>query len=367
MTVSVELESCRTCGEGVEEPNWYNRSGVPVCDDCHDDRWSYCSRCECSVLSDNYNFTWDMCNRCAESLGECRDCGNVCDIDYMYSSDHDGNLRCDYCHESHIADMECIDGVSGYHEGAYWGLVFHSGHYVSDTQELRTYFGVELESENIGSWVSDILHELANDRIGHAEQDGSLNSGIEFITQPATLSAWRGSFGERIREYMQAVKANGGSFNANTCGAHVHVSRTAFDDDNHLARFAVFMTHNPEFALAISGRNSLHQWARTDKHVRGELRRNVKNKTGNRYSAVNLSNPNTVEIRIFRGTNDFAEIIGAIEFINALIEYTRDINASDVIAGALLADTFIIWLNELTGASYLMARELVARRYGIPE
>ena len=59
---------------------------------------------------------------------------------------------------------------------------------------------------------------------------------------------------------------------------------------------------------------------------------------------MNLTNPNTIEIRLWGGTDDGTRTLGQVEFVAALMEYTRDLVISDVIAGALLADNFLTWL-----------------------
>ena len=42
-----------------------------------------------------------------------------------------------------------------------------------------------------------------------------------------------------------------------------------------------------------------------------------------RYQAVNLENRNTVEFRIFRGTNKASTILASIQFVDELIKYAK--------------------------------------------
>jgi hypothetical protein len=65
-----------------------------------------------------------------------------------------------------------------------------------------------------------------------------------------------------------------------------------------------------------------------------------------RYSAVNTNNPATLEMRIFRGSVNGTTIKAQLDLAHASVEYTRTINANDVINGALTADSFMWYIFE---------------------
>ena len=364
-----ETEPCRMCDTliGWDDINYRNRSGVAICDTCHGRNYYECETCGVSVTPNHYNHYTDMCQQCTnESYLSCEDCGSLVANDDAYYSDYNSDPRCEDCYMEYNEDSTRIPNVQGYHSGAPYPRQFHHiGGHSSDPDGL-TYFGVELECEYVSYEIGDVIGTLIDSRIGHAETDGSLEEGIEFITQPATLMAWRDSFGDTIREYMSTVQQFGGTFAEESCGAHVHVSRTVFGNDTHLFRFVTFMRHNEQFIRAISGRadHSIDQWAKVNRYRSGELRQEVKRQHGDRYRAVNLNNKDTVEIRVFAGSNDFADILGSIELLSAIIEYVRDLTISDVNIGALFADSFITWLMDAELCDYDHARSLVAKRYG---
>lgn len=364
-----ETEPCRRCEIELhyDDVEYRNRSGQAICEDCHSDHYYMCEACGISVLAQYLNLESGMCGECTrEHYTECSDCGVLRHNDDTYWSEYDSESRCESCYYDHVDSMENgenIPNVFGYHSGAPWGLVFHNMTSYHDSPIHTTYFGVELECEYVDSGISDTLETMMSKRIGHAETDSSLDQGIEFITQPATLGAWRYDFGDKVRQYMARVLDHGGTFAQSTCGAHVHVSRTAFDNENHLARFITFMRHNESFILAISGRETLEQWAKVNAYRSGDMRREIKNKRGDRYRAVNLNNADTVEIRAFAGSDSFADILGSVEFIDALINYTRDLSISDINIGALFADSFTTWLNDPELSNYPAARALIANRY----
>jgi hypothetical protein len=358
--------TCHRCEEMTHDNalGGTNRSGDSICEGCHGDYYLYCDLCNVSVGRDYYEHGADACNRCASEIGtSCDACGDWVSFDYVLSNRR-GSF-CEYCYSE-----ESPDGVHEYHSGAPWGIEFISQN-SADGDEIREYvsgavhFGVEFEMEGSSEDVSVITSVSEMNHDGHAELDSSVE-GIEFISQPATLDAWRGRYGARMSEYLRGFRGEGFTANTYDCGAHVHVSRTAFADDSHLARFATFFVHNPEFITELSGRDSVEQWASVSKYRAGALRDEVKGRIGDRYRAVNLRNSATVEIRIFTGTDEFTETLGQIEFISALVDFTRDLPISAIISGALLADSFVAWLAD-NRAQFPSAVALIASRTELGE
>ena len=86
---------------------------------------------------------------------------------------------------------------------------------------------------------------------------------------------------------------------------------------------------------SLAGRNS-GQWASYDPTNSHETIIGKKEQyNAFRYSAVNLSNDNTVEVRIFRGSIAPAHVFGAIELVSAVRDYARSLTYGDVQSGAL--------------------------------
>jgi tRNA U38,U39,U40 pseudouridine synthase TruA len=56
---------------------------------------------------------------------------------------------------------------------------------------------------------------------------------------------------------------------------------------------------------------------------------------------VNATGRNTVEVRFFQGTHDFATFCASLEFIYALYEYTKDCSYKK-----LTVDDFLAWLGQ---------------------
>ena len=119
------------------------------------------------------------------------------------------------------------------------------------------------------------------------------------------------------------------SWNTKTCGIHVHVGRSAFNAatneqrDTHQIKFIKLIYDNKDYVQRFAGRKS--SWAKFDDQ--GNIVRKVKlgYQSAARYSAVNVENPMTLEVRVFRGTLRKERVLANIEFVHAAVEYTRNL------------------------------------------
>jgi hypothetical protein len=64
-----------------------------------------------------------------------------------------------------------------------------------------------------------------------------------------------------------------------------------------------------------------------------------------RYCAVNLSNADTIEVRIFRGSLNERRVRSAIESIDCAIQYAGILSVHDINQGALKFGMFADWVN----------------------
>lgn len=361
----VDLGACTSCQTPFTEDDQsedanpcygFTRTGKGICESCCDDRWTFADCCQVYVLSrayDNYN---DMCNMCVnENFFTCESCGQLIHNDYYYE-----NGYCESCYN----DNDEQDGIHGYHSGVPWGeRTYHTDEgktYESEQDRTLTYFGIEFECEGVSRTnYYDRLMQLEHAEFAHAEQDSSLNDGMEVITEPATMSQWvGGGMGAAMRDFHEAMLGEGITFEGDRIGAHVHVSRVAFKNDNHLSRFALFGTHNVEYMRALSGRES-EGYAHLNKYERSNFRHAIKRQRDDRSRWCNLTNRHTIEVRLFAGSNNYEDYLAHIEWIAALIEYTKDLNANDCLYGALLAQSFTQWLAD---SDYTLAHKLAMSR-----
>lgn len=217
-------------------------------------------------------------------------------------------------------------------------------------------FGVELECEprNDGGNVRMDAYELS-DRIDeipggrtYCKSDGSLSNGVEIVSHPGTLAHhmyvmhWR-----QIQRTCE--KAGFRSHDAANSGLHVHVGRAQLGNTNSerddvtrkvQVLFALYTAELTRFSRRR--RSCLEQWAPIDRlgvtpddirHASSGARlaawacANVpayRSNHNDRYTAVNVTNSATVEIRIFRGTLKRDTLIAAIQLVSNVFEYAMD-------------------------------------------
>lgn len=249
-------------------------------------------------------------------------------------------------------------------------------------------FGVELECEPRrngapkmdANELSDRIDEIASDRV-YCKSDCSLSHGLEIVTHPGTLAHhmyvmhWR-----QIQRTCE--KAGFRSHDTDNSGLHVHVGRaqlgrTDAERDETIRKvqvlfvlYAAELTRfsrrarsrldewasfrsfgvSPESIRAADG-DTLAAWARSsvptfedDNHTQ-------------RYTAVNLMNRATVEIRIFRGTLKRDTLIAAIQLVSNVFEYAMD-HTWDAIRTSTWADVAAYKPHkEIVG--YMIARGLL--------
>jgi L-rhamnose mutarotase len=164
---------------------------------------------------------------------------------------------------------------------------------------------------------------------------------------------------EQLRE-THNVKA----WSAGTAGMHIHISRTGFSSGAHMHRFLNLVYSNQPFYETLAGRES-ERWAKfTDvlhtksiwsddegSWLRGKTTRSFIDKindgrNSDRYSAVNMQNRETLEMRIFRSSVKSDTVKAQLDLAHASVEYTRSLSVKQVIDGALTQSAFIQYISE---------------------
>jgi len=200
-------------------------------------------------------------------------------------------------------------------------------------------YGIELEVENVRESVTnnemaERCWKIARDFCWY-NRDASLNCGFEIITQPFTWG-WYKQNRELFIKLLSELKNNGfESYNPGTCGIHIHISKAGFISDVHLFKFLKIFYDNYKFLKVISQRDnkSTHgncQWGGC-RERNDNLIDKAKAKRGfDRYTAANLENDKTIEIRIFRGTLKEESFFKNIEFVRSCVEFSAVTGVKDV-------------------------------------
>ena len=304
----------------------YEVNGHGYC--CESCRSAHCTLCDgCNIfvrLSESYdidNGDRSVCDGCWDSY-------------YYY---------CDNCETGHSHDYTCQDdSVIKQYDWEPDSFAIHT------RQKLGTEptYGFELEIDD-GSNHTELAEELDFKYEGflYYKYDGSLNNGFEIISHPFTYSYYKDKIiGNNYLDTMFSKCKYYGftSYNAGTCGIHVHIGMKHFTD-TQLYKFQKFYYTNPSLMNYISRRDeeAMDQWCNLSGTSSEALVRRTKEKRSRKYLGIHLNWKGTVEIRIFRGTLVRKSFLRNIEFAMASYEFSREVGMRDT-----RTNTFIKWLDD---------------------
>jgi len=288
----------------------------------HDDNCSGCNgiyRYNSMWINDAYMERYDLVHDCN---------GDIRNIDHVYYWESDCEWH-DEPEEGSDEDEDDDDDMDSATINSYSyrpSMKFCS---LSNENSNAPFFGIELEVERKNS--KGLKHKYMAGMIQHEhwyfKTDGSLTDGFEIVTHPMTFNYIQQNE-KTFNDSLRLLVENGyNSYDANTCGMHIHISKNNFTTW-HLYRFLKFFVENKDFIVSISQRKmeKLRKWANIEDDSDSSLIYKSKKKDGNneRYVAINLQNKATLEIRIFRGTLNINSFMKNIEFAHALFMYTKE-------------------------------------------
>ena len=200
---------------------------------------------------------------------------------------------------------------------------------------MYPYLGVELEVDKGGE--SDDTADKVKDIMGHdfiyQERDGSIRDGFENITQPATLEYHESKEDAYRAMFRYLVKKGYRSHNTSTCGLHVHFNRSFFNgnEDKYIERLLCIVDKFWDNLTKFSRRTSanIDRWAKKYNKEPTEILAEMHGHYIDRYYAVNLSNDDTIEFRLFRGTLNPNSFFATLELVNAIVCYSRSDESID--------------------------------------
>lgn len=228
--------------------------------------------------------------------------------------------------------------------------------------EGPTYLGMELEV-GVPNRSKSEAADLVSDRVGqlaYMKYDGSVD-GFEIVSHPMSYPYALSDFPWQMLSELDSL----GCYDSDDYGLHVHVSRAGFAGPMHIYRWMKFFYRNQHNVTRIARRSS-SGWA----SFGGEMRPNIKfaakgvrreiqvglsepfqteryNYDRNRYervtvrepitwyperySAINVQNEATFEVRVFRSSLEQSHIQSALGLVAGSVEYTRNLSASDIL------------------------------------
>ena len=375
---------CVVCDTSIDPDDViFANYGDALCNECV----QICNRCDwIGSVNDDFHtvdadFTW--CEDCTQNRAYwCDSCGEynsnytgyVVDRGENYCEDCLANSAyyCEDCDEYNADGCDsCVDGGGRLiHDYSYRpDPIFHS-----TSNGERLYFGIEIEVESGRTFTlkdtAEYAQRLEDLGLAYLKHDGSLNNGFEIVTHPMSHSFYKSEDAQEFWKTLETLRNNYKvkSWDTSTCGLHIHISRNGFSGGAHMHNFLNLVYSNQRFYETLAGRSS-DQWAKFTDNFQREYARDSEgnriftpeggyeitskrtfahkldmNRSSDRYSAVNTNNHHTLEMRIFRGTVNGDTVQAHLDLAHASVEYTRHLNSSAVIAGALLAENFITYI-----------------------
>jgi len=304
-----------------------------VCNDCLNEYFQ-CSHCG-EFYSHNHEWESDseltVCDKCQENYVVCPDCSEIIHIDHAFYLHNE--YYCQNCYESRINDSlnEILEDYSYKPEPIFLG---------DCTDNL--FLGIELEVDCGNSILaaSSILEHFHDVYLKH---DGSLETGFEIVSHPATLAYHKYELGwEDITNICSDHDMK--SHDTRTCGLHCHVSRAFFgcdtdEQDLHIAKLILLINKFWEsHIITFTRRNpiQLNRWAAKpsvtieENDTEADIVDKVKNtRYAGRYQGINLQNVETVEFRMFRGTLKLNTLLATLQFVDCICRYAKAMKLSD--------------------------------------
>lgn len=377
------FSECHWCGGWIDEDYepGIRADGEYICLDCYEENGFHCGDC------DNYHHTdciievdgdRSVCQNCAdENYLYCESCqvytsrDNIIYLDDFWDSmDEERRDRIDTTHE-HLCNYCAEDSGwilpprNPYRSRNSYGINSYSYvpsnlivHDINSKQTLYDFtsfprgrntrvYGWELEIESTGS--EEIIQSRAAEinameggSLFYCKSDSSVRNGYEIVSHPGTYNFWSGP-GRDILEplFSKLTEAGYTSWRSGRCGLHIHTNRSAITKLHsfNLARYV----HDKNCVVKLrklSGRSSGQALAYAnlsledtfDRHS-GEYRYPTPleyakqiihtNQLGDRGRALNMSNPRTIELRLFRGSLKISKFISSLQFYQTMLEFTN--------------------------------------------
>ena len=315
---------CCHCGQAHPLESRVLVGDDALCERCANEETVICSRCGERIYRDDNagDENTPLCQPCYDRhYTSCERCGRIIHLDDTYYEDDDeDDPLCYDCH-THARRNKRIEDYYYKPEPLFRG-------------DGSRYFGVELEIDGAGEddtsagQIMGIANGNGLENL-YCKHDGSLDDGFEMVTHPMTLEYHMKEM-PWARILQEAIYLGYTSHQATTCGLHVHVNRNAFGDteeaqDAVIARILYFFEKNWEELLQFSRRTprQLERWATRygyKDQPKELLDHAKKGYHGGRYTSVNLTNTDTIEFRIFRGTLKYNTLIATLQLLDRICD-----------------------------------------------
>lgn len=303
-----------------------------ICEDCCDDQYVWSEAMNTNIYSDDaFYYEDDKAYYDSPVHYECKS-------QYGWRSQVTDNWYSD--NEERLETEDGYYYAEGEQDDLYWCSTDEAWYYSEDNMpeglirgyhnrptlkffgEGPKYFGLELECD--GSCADGTDKDVMHIFEGHMDRfyfnsDGSLTNGFEAITHPMSPSEMLKIDWEQITSRMDNRYYDNDD---ETAGIHIHISRNFFKDIKNVGRLVRMFSENFYDMIKFAQRPEYkaEHWAN---RVSGTARQYAVDwyenaRRAGRYTAVNLQNCNTVEIRLFHSLPDASHIKSCIQLVDVL-------------------------------------------------
>lgn len=315
-------EECELCYHIGDDVRVFAYSGELLCDDCRNDNYFDCIDCGTTGDVNNWEHFSCECENCYESAG----------------------YRCGYCHQDHKQELPDAEIHEYSHKPE---AIFHndSGNTDYRAKSYTIYYGVELEtqsaydsiysSDDIPALVGTLVHD-GGEGDAYLKEDGSI-SGVEIVTHPATLANHVNIF--PWDDIINACEEDG-LYTDDHAGLHIHASKAGFGATRseqaqvETNLLAVLEVHWDKWVELARGENPEYAPRNCDWDCYDDPLTESKLVTGKgkgHFSALNLENLATAELRINRSTLDVSEIKACIQGFDTMISLAKTLDLNSIL------------------------------------
>jgi len=329
--------TCESCNDLIKADDSKELENDILCADCYDNLSAVCDCCNEMFYNENMMQVQNelVCQYCADSETACCSyCDERCFIADLNYSDDDDRYYCEDCWGERGSIYRYVDG-----HWTFYNLPTEHG----TKKHPLLYYGIELETgilddaiKETNWFVNQIPEEMFAIHDDSSIMDSSVDveTPLEIVSHPMTYKyimenkdIWTTIL--NMRKYGLC------SLKLETCAIHIQINKNYFTT-NHLRRFLEFMYNeqNRDFIETISQRDKmggvcLHRSRFKDSDI------NIKEFAASKSScekhiAVNLYHDDTIEIRIFKGVLKPQYFWKNIEFVEALIRFSKKYKLHDM-------------------------------------
>jgi hypothetical protein len=147
------------------------------------------------------------------------------------------------------------------------------------------------------------------------------------------------------------------SHDTETCGLHVHVNKSFFEDRDKV-NLGIFVNSQERNMVALARRSSWYaKFKKMDQYTKPD---DMVNNT-DRYEAVNWLNSKTIEFRLFKGTLSYPTLIATLELVDSVCRFSKTVSGGDMLQTDRAWSLFLEYISKFPRKFVLLNRYMTKR------